>query len=110
MTRFQAQMTANAITHHEGAVNFMIPQIQRTSTKFSTENLPIRLSVNLSAVPAFLHKTGEQIALSLRKTFLKAGQWTTGIKRYVLSDEMDWVGCISFLTLTAAAILLNFII
>ena len=111
MTHIQAQITANGISHSESAVNFMIPQIhQEVNTKFSVENLLINLSVIMSATHAFLHKTSEQITLSLRKTFLKVTRWTACLKRYVLSDEMDWVGCISFLTLTAAAIILNFII
>ena len=111
MTRIQAQITANGISHSESAVNFMIPRIhQEVNTRFTIENLPINLSVITSAALAFLHKTSEQIALSLRKTFVKVTRWTACIKRYVLSDEMDWVGCISFLTLTAAAIILNFII
>ena len=111
MTRIQAQITANGISQNESTVNFMIPQLpQEVNTRFTIENLPINLSVITSAARAFLHKTVEQIALSLRKGHLKVTRWTASTKRYVLSDEMDWVGCISFITLTAAAIILNFII
>lgn len=110
MTRFQAQFTTSAVANHDSAIRLMVPAIGQSATKFTTRRLQTLVQGGLQSTIALLRRGMERITLSLQHTRSRLCHWAEATRRYVQSDEMDWVGCISFLTLTAAAILLNFII
>ena len=110
MTRFQAQFTTSAVANHDSAIHLTIPAIGQSATKFTTSRLQTLVQERLQSTITFLRRGMERVAMSLQHTRDKLCHWAEATRRYVQSDEMDWVGCISFLTLTAAAILLNFII
>jgi len=108
MRQIEAGIAANAVRGHESTLHLMNTGISQEITSEQTSG---NLGTYLWETAANLwRKASKAIERHAQSAIQKIAHWAANTKNYVLSDEMDWVGCISFILLTASAILLNIFI
>jgi len=104
----EARIATNSVRGHESSLHLVSTGINQKITSKQTEERIVALLWGTATTLS--EKTRKAISQSAKTLAQKTAYWTTGTKNYVLSDEMDWVGCISFILLATSAILLNIFI